>query len=35
MEYSLTPFGQTLAPVLMAMRDCGVAFQERRAATPS
>lgn len=29
-EYSLTPFGQTLAPVLMAMRDWGVAFQERK-----
>jgi len=28
-EYSLTPFGQTLAPVLMAMRDWGVAFQDR------
>ncbi|MBL3685310.1 transcriptional regulator (plasmid) [Sinorhizobium meliloti] len=25
----LTPFGQTLAPVLIAMRDWGVAFQER------
>ncbi len=29
-EYSLTPFGQTLAPVLIAMRDWGVAFQKRR-----
>jgi DNA-binding HxlR family transcriptional regulator len=28
-EYSLTPFGQTLAPVLIAMRDWGVSFQER------
>ena len=26
-EYSLTEFGKTLAPVLMAMRDWGVSFQ--------
>ncbi len=28
-EYSLTEFGKTLAPVLMAMRDWGVSFQGR------
>lgn len=28
-EYSLTEFGRTLAPVLVAMRDWGVAFRER------
>ncbi|QCO00457.1 transcriptional regulator (plasmid) [Azospirillum argentinense] len=32
-EYSLTPFGQTLTPVLMAMRDWGIAFQDQRLAT--
>ena len=34
-EYSLTPFGQTLAPVLIAMRDWGVTFQERRSTKSS
>ncbi len=28
-EYSLTEFGKTLAPVLIAMRDWGVSFQGR------
>ncbi|MEW4401760.1 winged helix-turn-helix transcriptional regulator [Agrobacterium tumefaciens] len=34
-EYSLTPFGQTLAPVLIAMRNWGVTFQERRSTKSS
>ncbi len=31
-EYSLTPFGQTLAPVLIAMKEWGEAFAERTSA---
>ncbi|MBP2302726.1 winged helix-turn-helix transcriptional regulator [Azospirillum picis] len=29
-EYSLTEFGMTLAPVLVAMRDWGVVFRKRK-----
>jgi DNA-binding HxlR family transcriptional regulator len=32
-EYSLTEFGQTLAPVLMAMRDWGMSFRDQRRST--
>lgn len=31
-EYSLTPFGQTLGPVLIAMKEWGEAFAERKSA---
>lgn len=31
-EYALTDFGQSLAPVLASMRDWGERFQERRRA---
>lgn len=34
-EYSLTEFGKTLAPVLKAMKKCGDAYIDRLEARPS